>query len=555
MLLINHPVCYGQNKGYLITADKVLVDALDAAYRQVQAGDTLYFASGNRNYLYIKNFQGKPGLPIVMVNTGGEVIIDTDNYYGISIQNCRYIKFTGTGYAGQFYGFKIKRVTNGAGVGIGYQSSDVEIDHVSIENTMIGGLYAKTDPDCNLAAVRGEFTQYNTIIHDNYIANTGNEGLYIGSTKYDGQIVNCNGKDTLLMPSLLDGVKVYSNTIKNAGYDGIQVSSASRNCQIYDNTIIFDSQKAVDTQMSGIIIGGGTKCDCFNNYIAHGNGDGIECHGLGGTRIFNNIIVDAGLSYLPNDKTRMKHGIFVSDVSVQKDSSFYILNNNIIHPKSEGIRFSSIVSKGNHISNNVIINPGNFDYYQNGNTKFKGKDAYIMFQNTVSQATMTNNYLARDGNSAGFISKNMDLPGDFILVYGSPLIDVANILPKAAVTFDFLHHPRPYGPKLDAGAYEYDRIFSFSDIIANKPANTSWLIRNPVTDLLQVCLKTESEADFTTAIYDLHGALVSSLGRSRSEFGIRIYEVNVFPLKDGVYIYLIRSGKSLFTGKFIKLTK
>jgi len=307
--LVNISVVFGQNKGYVIGVDKLFVDAKDPLFSQVKPGDTLYFSAGSRQYINVSNFQGSSLKPIVIINKGGEVSIDTDHYYGITIQNCRYIKFTGTGSPGQFYGFKIKKVSKGAGLSMGYLSSDVEIDHVSIENTLIGGLYAKTDPDCSPSTTRGAFTQYNTIIHDNYIANTGDEGMYIGSTKYFGQTVNCNGKDTLVMPSLLDGVKIYNNIVKYTGWDGIQVSSASKNCQIYGNSISYDSMAKDDTQMSGILIGGGTKCDCFNNYIYHGTGDGIDCLGLGGTRIFNNIIVEPGLNLYTNDPTKMKQGI------------------------------------------------------------------------------------------------------------------------------------------------------------------------------------------------------------------------------------------------------
>jgi len=191
LFLLANPAI-GQKTSYLISADKLYIDATDVAYKDIKPGDTLLFAAGNRDYLLIKNFQGLPGKPIVMKNFGGDVIIDTDHYYGISIQNCRYLKFTGTGNPNQTYGFKIKRVANGAGLGIGELSSDFEIDHISIENCLIGGIYAKTDPDCSLTSVRGNFTQFNTIIHDNYIANVGNEGMYIGCSSYFGQTVNCN---------------------------------------------------------------------------------------------------------------------------------------------------------------------------------------------------------------------------------------------------------------------------------------------------------------------------------------------------------------------------
>ena len=452
---------------YLIPSSALYIDGTSIAYKSVKPGDTLYFAGGNKDYLLIKNFRGAPGNPIVMINTGGPIIIDTDFYYGISIRNCQYIRFTGTGDPTQMYGFQVNRVANGAGMGIGELSSDFEVDHISVQNTLIGGIYAKTDPDCDLTSVRGTFIQYNTIFHDNYVANTGNEGFYIGSTKYDGQTVTCNGKDTVLMPSLLDGVQIYNNTVKYAGWDGIQVSSAYRNCKIYNNTVLYDSQAGTYAQMSGIMLGGGTRADCYNNFIAEGNGDGIECHGLGGCRIFNNIILDAGRGYAPTDSTQKKYGMYVTDISVEPDSSFYIQNNNIINPKSEGIRFSSLISKNNLIASNVIINPGAYNYYQNGNTSFKGVDSYIMFQNTGTSVTLQNNYLARTADSAKFVSSIFQSPKDFKLLAGSPLIDHAVIDPR--ITFDFAGSPRPYGAKSDIGAFEYegDTTVALSPVIQN----------------------------------------------------------------------------------------
>ncbi len=444
-----------QPKSYVVPLGVLYLDASSAPYNQVKGGDTLYFQAGNRDYLCLKNFKGLAGNPIVITNSGGSIVINTTNYYGMSIQNCRFLKITGTGFRGMQYGLDIQRVSNGSGLGIGYLSSDIEIDHVSIQNTLYSGISYKTDPDCTPESQRDKFTQYNTIIHDNYIAYSGNEGMYIGSTKYGGQTVTCNGKDALLMPSILDGVKIYNNIVKYSGWDGIQVSSASRNCQIYNNTVLFDSQAGLESQMSGIIIGGGTKADCYNNYISDGKGVGIECHGLGGTRIFNNIIVNPGLTYFPGDFNKPKHGMYFSDISVQKDSSFYIFNNNIINPKSDGIRFSCIVGKGNMISSNVIINPGNFDYYQNGNTSYKGIDSYVMIQSSATNVTLTNNYFQRTGSLAGFASQRMHEIVDFALTSGSPLIDAADTNPKASATFDFSNNPRPSGIRSDVGAHEF----------------------------------------------------------------------------------------------------
>ena len=541
----------GQKSSYRIDVDKLLVDASDPVYQTVKAGDTLLFVAGSRDHLLIKNFQGAPGKPIVMMNTDGEVIIDTDNYYGISIQNCRYIKFSGNGDPHQTYGIQVKRVANGAGIGIGNMSSDFEIDHISIENTSIGAIYAKTDPDCTLTSVRGVFTQYNTNIHDNYISNSGNEGLYVGCSYYGGQTIQCNGQNVVVMPGLLEGVKIYNNTIKNSGWDAIQVSSATKNCQIYNNTIEFDSQQETANQMSGILIGGGTKCDCFNNFISSGKGDGIEFHGLGGSRIFNNIIVDAGLNFTPGDPTQMKHGIFVSDVSIENDSTLYIQHNDIINPKSDGIRFSSIKSKNNLIASNVIINPGNYDYYQNGNTRFKGVDSYIMIQNTGTNVVNQNNYLARNANSAGFSSLNMELPEDFIPVYPSPLINQAEI--DRNINFDFAGKPRPFGIKSDIGAFEAEYDLTLAAPIEQKiEQNQFRLLRNPVTDLLIISIPRSSNSPVFVNIYNLVGEMIFQSKQVQLPSLNTTVQVNISAIPTGTYIYTIRTGEDAGSGKFMK---
>jgi len=536
-------------KSYAITTDVLTIDAQNVSFQKVKPGDTLVLNAGARDHLLIKNFQGTSGNPIIMINSGGAVIIDTDNYYGISIQNCRYLRFTGTGDPNQTYGFQVKRVANGAGMGIGYLSSDIEIDHVAIENTLIGGIYAKTDPDCTLASVRGTFTQYNTIIHDNYIANTGNEGLYIGSTQYTGQSVQCGTQTLLLMPSLLDGVKIYNNTVKYSGWDGIQVSSASSNCQIYDNTILFDSQAGVANQMSGILIGGGTKCDCYNNFICNGKGDGIDCLGLGGTRIFNNIILNPGLSFVPSDKTQMKHGIFVGDNSVQKDSSFYIKFNDILNPKSDGIRFSSINSRNNLIASNAIINPGNFDYYQNGNTRFKGTDSYVMLPSTQAQVTLQNNYLARNASSAGFASSPLLSPDDFKLLPTSPLIDHADV--DKNINFDFSGLLRPVGIKSDIGAFEYNVLLP---VVTTPELQDDGirLLQNPVREFLIFKIPQIADNTIYLDIYDLTGKKISQLKTDYYSTENATINVSTLSLNPGIYIYTIRAGEFANSGKFIK---
>ena len=537
-----------QKQSIIVDSSIRLVDATVSPYNQIIPGDTLFFGAGIRDYLLIRNFSGESGKPVVFTNLNGVVIIDTDHHFGISMLNCRFIKFTGTGAINNFYGFKIQRVQNGGAMGIGGMSTDIEIAHFHIENSPIGGIYAKTDPDCSFISTRDKFTQYNTIIHDNQIVGVGNEGLYIGSTKYFGQIVNCNGADTLLLPSLLNGVKIYSNIISYTGWDGIQVSSASDNCQVFDNLITYDSQDDHFGQMSGILLGGGSKCDCFNNFIAEGRGNGIESHGIGGYRIFNNIIVNAGKTYKPGDSSQMKHGIYVTDVSVLPDSSFDILFNDIINPKSDGIRFASNHSRNNLVASNAIINPGNYDYYENGHTSFKGKDSYVMIPNDSSDVALKNNYFARTPDSAGFS------PANYSLQPASPLIDAAYFDNKG-VTFDFYHHERPYGSENDIGAHEYNP--AFLDISENRAPSMVkiTLYPNPVRESFSIRFEVALPSNVILNIYNLQGNLIAKDTWNIREAGINAKNVDVANLPAGIYLFILRVGNQQHSGRFVKISR
>jgi hypothetical protein len=531
-----------------ITVDSLtnVIDGNVSPFNTMLPGDSLLLEKGNREFLLIRNLQGEPAKPIIIINSGGIVTINTDHYYGISIRNCRYIRLTGTGDKNGFYGFRIERVENGGGIGIGDESSDFEIDHFSIENCHGVGISAKTDPDCSFTNSRGKFTQYHTVLHDNYIANVNYEGMYIGSTKYFGQTVNCDGNDTLLLPSLLDGVRIYNNIIKYTGWDGIQVSSASSDCNVFDNLILFDSQGEFNNQMSGIMLGGGSKCDCYNNYIGQGKGTGIENHGLGGNRIFNNIIVDAGRTFLPLDSGQMRHGIFVSDITFQHDSSIYILNNDIINPKSDGIRFSSIHSANNLIASNLIINPGNFEYYEHGNTSFKGIDSYIMFTSDSSDVTMKTNYFSKNADNVGLSGSG------YTLLANSPLIDAADSENKG-ITFDFYHNPRPYGLANDIGAFEFNpECLNFPEFSSDSIARPL-LFPNPVKTWLTIQCQCKVAAEITLCVFDLQGKkLIQKCQPACSEEKQTIV-LNTAALSPGIYIYQLIVGNETVSGKFVKV--
>ena len=401
-----------------------------APYNTLHGGDTLFMTSGNKAYIYMMNFTGSSTAPIVVINQGGIVTIGTNYAYGVKIGGCRFIKFTGTGTSAT-YGFQVTQ-TNGDGISIGDLSSDVEVNHVYIDNCGIRGIVAKTDPACGGYAYRKNFTQYNTIIHDNLIENTTTEGMYIGSSFYSGETLTCSGVDSLILPSILNGCQIYDNIVRHTGYDGIQVASAL-NLSVHNNLVQYDSQSGVSSQMSGILIGGGSQGDCYNNYIENGKGDGIENLGLGGYKIYNNVVVNAGFNFYPGNQSYPKYGIYTNDCSALSGSEFDIMFNDFISPKTSGIKFASVNATASVIENNAILSPG-------------VAGSYIV-NSGCTTITIRNNYTSATIASAMFTDTTYKTNP------GSPLIDAGYPETKGIAT-DKFGNARSQGTAPDIGVYE-----------------------------------------------------------------------------------------------------
>ncbi|MFO8054262.1 MAG: right-handed parallel beta-helix repeat-containing protein [Bacteroidales bacterium] len=441
-----------------ISAQNVYLDStttvVNSSNAPVSGGDTIFLQSGTYEFLLFKGIRGDSQQAVTITNDKGEVIIDSDHYFGISFQNCRHIHLSGQ----TKYGIRITKVENGGGIGISALSSHFEIDRVEIANTLHAGIMCKTDPDCSYKATRDSFLMKDIHIHDNYIHHTGTEGLYIGSSNFFGNILKCEGKDTLLLPHLIEGVHIHGNIIKYTGWDGLQVSSAIDNCAIYNNRILYDSQAEQNFQMSGILSGSGSDCDCYNNLIAYGKGNGIEFHGTGGQRFFNNLIIHAGQQYKPGDPKHPRHGmVFNHQVFLSPDSSIRVFNNTIIKPKSDGIRFnlSDYQSAENFVQNNIIVSPGAFDYYENLNTFRTGQDAYVFQKDTGLDVTVSDNIFTLDPAFPQFLDTLAD---NYTLRPGSPAIDQGTDLSAHGILFDYYYTARPQGPAFDIGAFEFDSL-------------------------------------------------------------------------------------------------
>lgn len=562
--LLSHALVAGA-RSHGIPATLTVIDGISGF--KVHPGDTLVFESGQRSFLLIRNLHGQDDAPIVICNRFGQVRINTDHYYGISFRNCTHIKLSGNGSADTLYGIKIEKVSHGSGISVDDLSSEFEIEFLEISNTKQTAIVAKTDPTCLKPVARGQFVLRNLFIHNNYLHDIGEEGIYVGSTFWLGTAVECDGKTIPVLPHTLENVHIYQNRIERTGWDGIQVSSVVKECRIYENQIRNDSYRQTVHQMSGIMIGSGCVADCYNNFISDGMGSGIECYGTGGQWLFNNIIVNAGRDYFPQDPTMRKYGIYVADKATLMDSSFYLLHNTIINPKTDGIRFASTISRGNKIINNIIVNPGAFAYYAESPAHDRGEDAYVMLSEANVDAEIAHNFFSRTLDAVQFINP---LQNDFRLSRLSPAVDAGH---PVGVLFDYRNLLRPQQQAPDLGAMEFDPAEPDPGLITNIPSSTadnaagnantdlSLLLHaqpNPFSGGTSIRFWLGQETDIDLIVFNELGQQVRHLqvnrfynkGRHAIPWDGR--NDNGRPLANGLYFCRLRAGEQFLLQKVAK---
>ncbi len=500
----------------------------------VAPGDTICVSGGQRDYLLLRNITGTQALPVVIINRGGTVVINTNHFYGIKLSNCKFVKLIGSSTITQPYGIRIIRVGNGGGISVDDLSTNVELAHIEISNTALAGIYAKTDPDCSFVATRDKFTMFNLIIRNCYLHDIEDEGMYIGSSKFTGQYLP--GCDTTVLPHYIHGVRVHNNVIERTGWDGIQVASSPVDCKIYNNIIRNDSYRETINQMSGILIGGGSRCDCYNNQIFDGKGDGIDAFGLGAQKIYNNLIVRAGKTYFPNDPSYPRHGIFVGNSPDGAAAVYHIMHNTIIAPKSTGIRFINNNTNNNLIFNNIIANPGDFSAI--------GNNAY--FQNTSSSVgfNIRNNYFTELIDTLRFRNPTSD---NYDLQANSTAVNKGFNAGLNAIAFDILDRPRPHNLGYDIGAFECQDVNASLIESVDAPLTLSY---TPAENNLYLRIKSNSTGTATLNITDITGKMFYHNVLWLDAGIVHEMYLNKIALPSAVYLITIQQGYRSKTLRF-----
>lgn len=406
---------------------------IDGLLLGIKPGDVICLnaAIAYKNLLF-RNIVGSATAPVIIKNCGGTATLTaTGLSFGLKTQNSRYFKLTG-GTTANTYGIKI--IDGHIGVALGDLSTNFEVDHIEVQGSGFAGMMAKTDPTCDPATARENFTMKNISLNSNYVHDTGGEGFYVGNSFFQAGV---NTDCGIRYPHEIHYLRLFNNIVKNSGWDGIQVGCATVGAKVYGNTIENYGVTNTYNQRNGMQLGEGTGGLCYGNFIKQGAGNGMNILGTGTNVIYNNIIVAAG-----------DHGIFC-DERYTPGSGFKFINNTIINPKSDGIRLYAEKVPMNVVINNVIVNPGNYSKYVYPRTP---QDAFLYLLSKDLKVDLRNNFFATDISQIQFADPASN---NYRLSLTSCLVDKGLDVSSYAFGTDFYKKTRLRGVAYDIGASEY----------------------------------------------------------------------------------------------------
>ncbi|MBW3545060.1 MAG: right-handed parallel beta-helix repeat-containing protein, partial [Bacteroidetes bacterium] len=481
---------------YTITASQGYIRATDVP--AVKPGSTVCIKAGVRGRLKLIGFQGTKEQPITFKNCGGQVIFDNPDIDGTFVfESCKYFRVTGTGDPRHEFGFLIRNAGKGSAMYV--TESDFELDHIEIADAGFAGIMAKIDPSCdNTQYHRQNFVMRNISVHDNYIHHTYGEGMYIGSTSYTGKSLPCG----TAMPHLIEGLRVFNNRVEYTDADGIQISSAVKDVEVFNNSIYrYGQDPFKSVQNNGLMIGGGANGKYYNNKIIEGTGMGINCFGLGDVYIYNNLVVKSGYD-----------GIFIDERSkLTPNTGFHAHNNTVVSPGRDGIRMYSRNSVGNTFRNNLLVAPASLsiEYYN--------KDQYLYIIDKDVKYTQSNNLFIATVKEALFADPATN---NYQLQEQSPAVDKGMQLNY--FNYDHNRTPRPQGNGWDIGSYEFSGALRTSNSLPTVSAGSDKSVTLPTNSLGLYGSASDADGSISSTVWTkvsgpsatMNGATTLKLGLS-----------------------------------------
>jgi endoglucanase len=294
--------------------------------KDLKPGDTLNIPAGTYNVIDMGNFRGNATHHVIIRNKGGLVTTKWIRFPSMP----EYFSLLGNGHPGLQYGFKIDG-QNSVSSCVSAYGTDIEVAYVEMMNAKTG-FFMKCNPTTsNPLTIFPNYVMKNIYLHHNYIHDIDGEAMYIGHTGADG------GQDgNMLIPTRMQNVEIAYNILDRIAWDGIQLANATTGNKIHHNTITNFGTINKYGQQAGILLGGNSSGDIYDNIIKNGSGNGIQNFGFGLNKIYNNYIENVGR----NGPEKGVEAVFCNDIIIKSEvrpkQEIQAFNNTIKYPKSWG---------------------------------------------------------------------------------------------------------------------------------------------------------------------------------------------------------------------------
>ncbi|PQJ82908.1 right-handed parallel beta-helix repeat-containing protein [Polaribacter glomeratus] len=351
--------------------------------RATIGGDTIFVSATRTNPLRFQFTNGDSNKPLVIINKGGQVKIDSKNVYtwgAITFESCKYIKISGAGHPNYKYGFEL--AADECGLAFADLSSDCEAEFIKISHDGFFGIMAKKNYDGNPPVPYPVFE--NLIIHDCFIENVS-EGMYLGETKSPGMEFK--------------HVKIYNNIVRNTLRESIQIANMVEDVEIYNNTLLNAGLANITYQTSILQIGDNSVANVYNNILIKAPSTGIAVYGKGDCTFTNN--------YLASNL-----GIFVDNRTISDSAASMKIEQNYFN----GINGNQVVKNYNEI-NYVTVQDNKYNtditffLNQSGNSNnfTAANNALTSIAEIEFKDSATNDYSLASTNPIEY--QNMGAPG------------------------------------------------------------------------------------------------------------------------------------------------
>lgn len=308
---------YAQNKNITIDNSFPYHVNQKTLGRATTGGDTIFISSARTKPLRFQLTNGNASRPLVVINKGGQVKIDSPTSYtwgAITLENCRYIKISGSGHPNFKYGFLL--AANECGLAFSEVSSDCEAEFIKISHKGFFGIMAKKNYGLNTPVSYPVFE--NLIIHDCFIENVS-EGMYLGETVSPGMEFK--------------HVRIYNNIVRNTLRESIQIANMVEDVEIYNNTLLNAGLANITYQTNILQIGDNSVANVHDNILIKAPTTGIAVYGKGNCSFTNNyldsnmgIFIDNRLFSTPTAPIEIKQNYFRAITGRQNIKNYNEIN-------------------------------------------------------------------------------------------------------------------------------------------------------------------------------------------------------------------------------------